>query len=179
MILPYGQSTLASDGTNGRPQVRFRGKLSRQKLRAAVSEGPVLVRVRHDRYDDVGRWNAARPLQLAAEQLIEGLLCFPLSWSCRDLNDDAFARPLYAESGVLHDEVCRWMLVNDLVPITLRNLEGCYEHAMRGIKELLDLVGAATFDHVEPNERHKSSSSIARLQPGPLAPVGTITDLAK
>src|SRR6202040_4483251 len=70
----------------------FRDKLSRQKLRAAVSEGPVLVRVRNDRHDDVGRWYAARPLQLTAEQPVEGLLRFLLSWPCRDLNDDAFAR---------------------------------------------------------------------------------------
>src|SRR5258705_9353496 len=49
---------------------------------------------------------------------------------------------------------------------------------MRGIKQFLDLVGAATFNHVDPNERHMSSSSIPRFQPGPLAPIATITDSA-
>src|ERR1700730_796029 len=46
------------------------------------------------------------------------------------------------------------MLVNNLVPITLRNLEDCDHHAMRGVQQLLDLVGAAAFDHVDSNERH-------------------------
>src|ERR1700730_17522296 len=49
---------------------------------------------------------------------------------------------------------------------------------MRGIKQFLDLVWAATFDHVDPNKRHMSSSSIARFQPRPLAPIATFTDSA-
>jgi hypothetical protein len=52
-----------------------------------------------------------------------------------------------------------------LVPITLQNLEGRHQHPMRGIEQFLNLVGAATLDHIDPNERHTSSSSVttARL----------------
>jgi hypothetical protein len=47
-----------------------------------------------------------------------------------------------AKAGVLHYEVRRRMLVNDLVSITLRNLEDRHQGAVGRVEQRLDLVWA-------------------------------------
>jgi len=80
----------------------FRSELSVRNARAvpedqSSSEFVTIDTTTSDAY-------AARRLQLATEQLVEALLRLPIPRPCRDLDNDAFARPRDA-SGVLDDEV--------------------------------------------------------------------------
>src|SRR5215470_8491509 len=130
-------------------------QFSCEELRAAVPEGPILVRVGDHRHDHVGWCQTACRFQLADQHLVEILLCLPLMRPSRDLDNDTVACPCDAESCVFHDEVRGWMLVNDLVSITLRNLEGRDHNAMGGVQQRLDLVRVAALNHVKAKEWHR------------------------
>lgn len=57
--------------------------------------------------------------------------------SCHDLDDDALARPRDVESCGFNNEVRRWVLVNDLIPVTLRNSKARDHRSMNGVQQPL------------------------------------------
>ena len=73
----------------------------------------------------------------------------------------SFHEPNIAAQAVLHDEARRWMLANDLVPVTLQKLEGRDHSAMGGVPQRLDLVGVAALDHVKSNEWYRHSPPVS------------------
>src|SRR5260370_21625243 len=121
-------------------------QFAREKLRTPKTETPVGIRVDDDRNHDVRRVDAATRLQMGAELGIEFFFLLRGTRAARHTYDDPSPSSWNVQSGIFNAQMTFRVFMNDLVTVTLMDVERVHHGAICSVDQYLEFVRSATSD---------------------------------